>query len=133
MDLLSSFELDYESGLPIWIQVKNRIGYLIATGEYKEGDRLPTVRALASNLDISYNTVNRAYMDLEREGYITTRKGRGTFVSDKWADLTVDSMAEQLCDEMIRVAKSKGMGKDDIFALVSSRLAVLCKSCQDKH
>ena len=41
--------------------------------------QLPTVRALAIDSDISYNTVNRAYMDLEREGYINTRKGRGNF------------------------------------------------------
>lgn len=41
------------------------------------------MRALAVDLDISYNTVNRAYMDLEREGYITTRKGRGTFVAER--------------------------------------------------
>lgn len=79
MNPLASFELDYNSGLPVWIQVKNRIAYLIGSGEYKAGDQLPTVRSLAVDLDISYNTVNRAYMDLEREGYISTRKGRGTF------------------------------------------------------
>ena len=77
MNPLASFELDYNSGLPVWIQVKNRIAYLIGSGEYKAGDQLPTVRSLAVDLDISYNTVNRAYMDLEREGYISTRKGRG--------------------------------------------------------
>ena len=77
MNPLASFELDYNSGLPVWIQVKNRIAYLIGSGEYKAGDQLPTVRSLAVDLDISYNTVNRAYMDLEREGYISTRKGKG--------------------------------------------------------
>ena len=59
--------------------------------------RLPTVRALAVDLDISYNTVNRAYMDLEREGYITTRKGRGTFVAERrevGAARAVDSPVE---------------------------------------
>ena len=77
MNPLATFEIDYNSGLPVWIQVKNRIAYLIGTGEYAPGDRLPTVRALAVDLDISYNTVNRAYMDLEREGYITTHlRGR---------------------------------------------------------
>ena len=85
MNPLASFELDYNSGLPVWIQVKNRIAYLIGSGEYKAGDQLPTVRSLAVDLDISYNTVNRAYMDLEREGYISTRKGRGTFVAERHA------------------------------------------------
>ena len=66
MNPLASFELDYNSGLPVWIQVKNRIAYLIGSGEYKAGDQLPTVRSLAVDLDISYNTVNRAYMDFAR-------------------------------------------------------------------
>ncbi len=77
MGVLESFAIDHNSGLPVWIQIKNRIAYLIGSGAFVPGDRLPTVRALAVDLDISYNTVNRAYMDLEREGYITTRKGTG--------------------------------------------------------
>ena len=81
MGVLESFAIDHSSGLPVWIQIKNRIAYLIGSGAFVPGDRLPTVRALAVDLDISYNTVNRAYMDLEREGYISTRKGRGTFRS----------------------------------------------------
>ena len=80
---LASCVIDYAGGLPVWIQGKNRIAYLIGAGEYAPGDQLPTVRALAVSLDISYNTVNRAYMDLEREGYIVTRKGRGTFVVER--------------------------------------------------
>ena len=69
---LTEFEIDQNSGIPTWIQVKNRLSYLIGSGAYQEGDQLPTVRALAIDLDISYNTVNRAYQDLEREGYIST-------------------------------------------------------------
>ena len=97
MNPLATFEIDYNSGLPVWIQAKNRIASLIGTGEYAPGDRLPTVRALAVDLDISYNTVNRAYMDLEREGYITTRKGRGTFVAERrevGADRAADTAVE---------------------------------------
>ena len=57
---LESFEVDHSSGLPVWIQIKNRIAYLIGSGAYAPGNQLPTVRALAVSLDISYNTVNRA-------------------------------------------------------------------------
>lgn len=123
---LASFEIDYNSGLPVWIQVKNRIAYLIGTGEFAEADRLPTVRALAVDLDISYNTVNRAYMDLEREGYISTRKGRGTFVAERHsvgAARATDNPVELLVDDLIRACANEGMADDDIVALVSARLA----------
>ena len=126
MSALESFELDYSSGLPVWIQVKNRIAYLIGSGEYSAGDRLPTVRALAVDLDISYNTVNRAYMDLEREGYITTRKGRGTFVAERndvGAARATDSPVELLIDDMINAWSHAGLNEDDILAMVKARLA----------
>lgn len=126
MNQLASFEIDYASGLPVWIQVKNRIAYLIGAGEYAPGDQLPTVRALAVSLDISYNTVNRAYMDLEREGYIVTRKGRGTFVVERrevGAARATDNAIELLADDLIRTCARAGMADDDIVALVEARLA----------
>ena len=126
MSPLESIELDYSTGLPVWIQVKNRIAYLIGSGEYKAGDRLPTVRALAVDLDISYNTVNRAYMDLEREGYITTRKGRGTFVAERndiGAARATDSPVELLIDDMINACSHAGLNEEDILAMVKARLA----------
>jgi len=123
MGPLETFEIDYGNGLPVWIQIKNRLAYLIATGSYHAGDRLPTVRALAVALDISYNTVNRAYMDLEREGYISTRQGRGTFVSDisnKEVPSTDDAVII-LADEMIQAGKNAGMRENDILDLVKGR------------
>lgn len=125
MGPLESFVIDYASGLPVWVQVKNRIAYLIGTGEFAAGDRLPTVRALAVSLDISYNTVNRAYMDLERDGYITTRKGRGTFVADRAGSgpFKNDGAVELLVDEMIKAAVGSGMGPDDIVHMVQRHLA----------
>ncbi|WP_080799170.1 GntR family transcriptional regulator [Arabiibacter massiliensis] len=126
MNPLASFEIDYNSGLPVWIQVKNRIAYLIGAGEFGVGDQLPTVRSLAIDLDISYNTVNRAYMDLEREGYISTRKGRGTFVTERHdvgAARATDTAVELLVDDLIRTCANAGMADDDILALVEARLA----------
>ena len=125
-DPLDTFKIDYSSGLPVWIQVKNRIAYLIGAGAYQAGDRLPTVRALAVNLDISYNTVNRAYMDLEREGYITTRKGRGTFVAEQreiGAARATDTPIELLIDDMIRACNGAGLSDDDILSMVRARIA----------
>ena len=126
MGVLESFAIVHSSGLPVWIQIKNRIAYLIGSGAFVPGDRLPTVRALAVDLDISYNTVNRAYMDLEREGYISTRKGRGTFVAERHdlgAHTASDSPIELVIDDMIRVCSNAGLADDDIVAMVQARLA----------
>ncbi|WP_418686083.1 GntR family transcriptional regulator [Adlercreutzia equolifaciens] len=126
MGALESFVIDHNSGLPVWIQIKNRIAYLIGSGAFVPGDRLPTVRALAVDLDISYNTVNRAYMDLEREGYISTRKGRGAFVAERHdlgAHTASDSPIELVIDDMIRVCSNAGLADDDIVAMVQARLA----------
>lgn len=121
---IEALEINHDSGLPVWMQVKNRLSYLIASGEYAAGERLPTVRALAVDLDISYNTVNRAYMDLEREGYITTRKGRGTFVAEieKRKIPAIDESLASLVDEMIRAGSNAGMSDSAILAMVSSRI-----------
>lgn len=124
MDLLESIEIDYNSGLPVWVQLRNRAAYLIMTGTYSEGDRLPTVRALAAALDISYNTANRAYMDLEREGLISTRRGRGTFVLEVDPSKLDNERAtvEILVEEMIGAALNIGMDRDSIVKLVLSKL-----------
>ena len=125
MTPLDAFEIDHSSGLPVWIQVKNRLAYLIGAGVYAAGERLPTVRSLAIDLDISYNTVNRAYMDLEREGYISTRKGRGTFVSERndvGAARASDTSVELLIDDMIRACSESGLADEDILAMVEACL-----------
>ncbi len=120
------FEVDSTTDVPLWVQLRQRLIYLINSGYFKPGDQLPTVRALAVSLDISYNTVNRAYMDLEREGYIVTRKGRGTFVVERrevGAARATDNAIELLADDLIRTCSHAGMADDDIVALVEARLA----------
>ena len=124
MNSLKSFEIDYAGGLPVWIQIKNRIAYLIGSGSFAEGEQLPTVRGLAAELDISYNTVNRAYMDLEREGYIASRRGKGTFVTgsnivaNEAEYRTIDTMA----DDLVHAAHNFGMDDGSILALVQGKL-----------
>lgn len=121
---LATFSVDYESGLPVWIQIKNRISFLITSGGYRAGDRLPTVRSLAVDLDISYNTVNRAYMDLERDGYIVTRRGRGTFVSESRGNGNDDRMVtvNMLVDELIKASHDAGIAPSELIGIVEARL-----------
>ena len=76
------FEVDPASDLPLWVQLRNRIAYLINDGTLAPGDKLPTVRGLASEISINYNTVNKAYLSLVSDGYLESTRGRGVFVTD---------------------------------------------------
>jgi GntR family transcriptional regulator len=75
-----NLELDFRSGIPIYIQVVERIKERIASGWLAPGGQLPTVRTLALELRINFNTVARAYRILDEAGIISTQQGRGTYV-----------------------------------------------------
>jgi len=75
-----NLELDFRSGIPIYIQVVERIKEFIASGRLTPGDQLPTVRSLALELRVNFNTVARAYRILDEVGLISTQQGRGTYV-----------------------------------------------------
>jgi GntR family transcriptional regulator len=75
------FELDFRSPLPLHEQIRRELRFLIFSGALGEGERLPPIRQLAVSLNVNPNTVARVYRDLEREGILTTRQGRGSFIS----------------------------------------------------
>ena len=107
-------EVDERSGIPIWVQLRNRLMYLIDSGHYRNGDRLPTVRALAADLNVNYHTVNKVYTSLEHEGYISSKRGRGAFVS-KEGDAEEDvTSGDAVLVEAIRQCLELGMTADDV-------------------
>ena len=73
--------IEPESKAPIYIQVEEQIRSFIAAGQLRPGDQLPTIRELAADLRVNYNTIARVYLDLDRDGVISTQRGRGTFVA----------------------------------------------------
>ena len=75
--------LDFRSGLPIYVQIVNQIESQLAGNVLKPGDQLPTVRALAQELRVNFNTVARAYRMLDEAGVISTQQGRGTYIMEK--------------------------------------------------
>jgi GntR family transcriptional regulator len=123
---MKSFQIDENSGIPVWIQVRKRLIYAIATHQFPPGEQLPTVRELAVQLGINYNTVNKVYQDLERDGYIVTKRGRGTFVAnlDKNHLIYIGSDIELRADELVQAAMDFGMLPDEIIRLVKDRIAV---------
>lgn len=110
------FEVDDASDLPLWVQLRNRIAFLINDGYFKPGDKLPTVRGLASEISINYNTVNKAYLSLVSDGYLESTRGRGVFVTDLAVQVGAggDGKADAVLDECIASCRELGMGLDDI-------------------
>lgn len=73
--------IEPDSKVPIYVQIEEQVRAMVAAGQLAPGDQLPTIRQLAAELRVNYNTVARAYLDLDRDGVITTLRGRGTFVA----------------------------------------------------
>lgn len=117
---IPAFEFDEASDLPMWVQLRNRIAYLIVSGYYKPGEKLPTVRKYAADLRIAYNTVSKAYMGLERDGYVTTVRGSGVFVNDEGASPKLAPEIDALVESFVKGCLEEGMAYDDIPKLVSS-------------
>ena len=118
---MAAFAIDETSDLPLWVQIKNRMAYLINTNVYEPHSQLPSVRSLAAELQISYNTVSKAYMALEREGYIETRHGSGAYVRPLDAaegDPAINTMVE----DFISACMAQGMDYDDIVMQVNNSI-----------
>lgn len=78
-----SLHLDFRSKLPIYTQIVHQVEQQVSGGTLKPDTQLPTVRALASELRINFNTVARAYRLLDEAGVISTQRGRGTYIMEK--------------------------------------------------
>lgn len=125
-----NYNLDLESGIPIYRQLKERIKFAIATGEIKPGDQLPTVRQLAVDLQVNMNTVSRVYSELEREGYLATRQGKGTFVRDtapteRIIDPARDERLELLIEKFLVDAYNLGFTPEDLKTRICCKISGL--------
>ena len=85
--------LDYRDSRPIYVQIADGFREQIVTGILMQGDRLPSVRELATELTINPNTIQRAYRELEVQGWITSVGGKGCFVSGVPMDARTEHMA----------------------------------------
>jgi len=119
------FQLDSGSGVPFYRQIQDQILAAIATGVLGAGDRLPTVRSLAVDLQINPNTVARAYKELEIRDALTTQQGTGTFVSRKEVsrdEIERQRQLDQLMDEFLARATRQGFDVRDIQLAIEERV-----------
>lgn len=104
MDILIS----NSCGRPIYQQIYDQIKTAILSGELREGDMLPSIRALAKDLRISVITTKRAYEDLEQGGYIYTAAGKGCFVSQKSSGMVYEEHLKKIEEHMGEIARLAG-------------------------
>jgi GntR family transcriptional regulator len=111
--------IDSKSGVPLYRQIIESVKFAIARGGLGPGDRLPTVRQLAVDLEVNPNTVIRAYREMEIEGVLDTQQGSGTFVTN--ARPEVDAlerarMLHQILTELLARASGYGFTLEEVLA-----------------
>jgi GntR family transcriptional regulator len=118
------YEISSASRLPIYQQLVQQVREAIARGDLKPQEQLPSVRQLSRDLVINPNTVARAYTELEREGLLVNRPGRGVFVAEPKDELTRDARRRRLLESLDRFlteAVHLGFAEEEVARLVASR------------
>jgi GntR family transcriptional regulator len=117
--------IDKTSRVPIYDQIKEQIKGLIHSGQIKTGDQLPTIRELAVELSVNFNTVALAYRDLSNEKIILTERGRGTFVAKTPDEHELIAIRTQklssLVESLFQEAARLGYSLEEIFQAVNQR------------
>ena len=115
---MKKIQIDFRSDSPIYNQIVEQIRQQVASGELKKDGQLPTVRQLASELRVNFNTIARAYRILDEAGLISTQQGRGTYILDEVTLEVSKKIKEQslqdLARSFIRDAKQMGFTIEEI-------------------
>ena len=114
--------IDNRSGAPIYDQIYSQIKDAILSGQVTEGEALPSIRALAKDLRISVITTKRAYEELERDGFIETVTGKGSFVAGANTELIREELLRRLEDhlrEAVSLSHLCGLDLDGLTSILS--------------
>ncbi|RGD75604.1 GntR family transcriptional regulator [Anaerofustis stercorihominis] len=110
------------SDKPIYEQITSQIKSMIIKGELREGDALPSMRKLAKELHISVITSQRVYEDLQRDGFIESSVGKGTFVSAQNKDFIREEnlrKVENMLEEVVQISKENNIAKEELIKTLS--------------
>jgi GntR family transcriptional regulator len=115
--MYSGINISQTDARPMYLQIMEQIRARIAAGDWAPGKELPSIRALAAGLNVSVITIKRAYLDLESEGVIVTRHGKGSFVAD------VNGLAGELQEERLAEHLEQAAGIGQLLGLTEDELA----------
>lgn len=108
------------SNVPIYEQIKNQIIDQILNDELKEDEALPSIRTLSADIKISVMTIKKAYDELEHDGYIITRQGKGSFVAPKNLELAKEQKKkeiEEYINKIVSISKIYNIDKKEVLDL----------------
>ncbi|MBI2553496.1 MAG: GntR family transcriptional regulator [Candidatus Rokubacteria bacterium] len=122
----SGLRVNRQSSVPVHVQLKTQIRHLIMTGSLKPGSQVPTVRQLAGFLGINPNTAAKALAELQQDGYLESRPGRGTFVAERLpaGEGKMARGLERLVDETLERARRLGYSGEEFLATAATRAPV---------
>lgn len=106
------------SSIPIYEQIKNQVINQIMEDELHEDEALPSIRSLAQDIKISVMTIKKAYDELEEEGYIVSRQGKGTFVAPKNVEMAKEKARKDIefhIEKIVDIAKRQNISKQEII------------------
>ena len=106
------------SSIPIYEQIKNQVINQIMEDELHEDEALPSIRTLAQDIKISVMTIKKAYDELEEEGYIVSRQGKGTFVAPKNVEMAKEKARKDIefhIEKIVDIAKRQNISKQEII------------------
>jgi GntR family transcriptional regulator len=119
--------LDFRGREPIYAQIVDQVKHMVASGALKPGAQLPTVRQLATELRVNFNTIARAYRLLDEEGVISTQQGRGTYILDQPVPAEQRKLRRQrlaeLTERYLLEAERLGYSPDEIAHVIAAGLS----------
>ena len=127
MESSSKWTVDFSSGVHVYKQIINIVYTAIGNGELGEGDKLPTIKELAEQLEVNPNTIAKSYRELELKGVITSKRGNGSFISAdrsstfELTDEEIELRLNNLFSRVIAEAKNEGISEDQLMDYILKR------------
>lgn len=120
--------ISLNDGVPIYQQIVTQVKYLVAANRLKPGTELPTIRALAEQLQVNPNTIARAYRELEQEGTVEKRSTKGTFVAESISKFSArhrQAALHKRIDQLLAESRQLGFSMDQLFDQIETRASKL--------
>lgn len=125
-NVLEQWQVEYNSGIPVYRQIINQARAAVAAGAFKAGDQMPTIRALSERLNVNPNTVAKAYRELELKGIIVSERGSGSFIQAQPPASAPGARVKKaklkdLYHRLLADAASSGLTEDELLSFIKEK------------